>query len=132
MTENREWAEPLPDGCPPPEAWEPQNEVYYRLVEGSSPTARDFDSHRILYPKKSFEGRTECQVRSVSINSDSQKLQKLTKLNIHRNKRVAKLALPPKSGVVLQTGPPSHHSWWLKAGFDPVSFCEMVQERFKE
>ncbi len=116
----------LPENCPPSEAREPENEVYYRLVEGSSPTARDFVSHRILYPTKSFEGRTECEVRSVSISSDSQKLQKLTKLNLHRNKRVARLVLPPESGAVLQTGHPTHHSWWLKAGFDPVSICEMV------
>ena len=125
LAERSEWAEPLPEDCPPPEAWEPNNDVFYRLIRGQSPTVDDFFSYRKLQPDKYFSVG-ECQARSLSILDDVDKAQMMAKLPVHRNKRVMKLALPAECGVVLQTGKPSHHSWWLKAAFDPVSICEPV------
>lgn len=127
MTENGGWAEPLPDGCPPPEAREPENEVYYRLVDDSvSPKPKDFFSTRKLKPDRNFGDVSECETLGLSVFDTLDACRGAGKLRGLRHKQVAKVTLTPKCGVVLQTRGPAHYSWWLKAAFDPVSICEPV------
>lgn len=127
MSEQSEWAETLPDNCPPSEAWEPNNEVYYRLVDSHPPTVRDFASNRELQPQRRLKSVTECEARSLSVYDNVEECRKVQKFPALRNKQVAKVALMPECGVVLQTTSNLfHHSWWLKAACDPVSICEPV------
>jgi len=125
LNEHQEWAEPLPDDCPPPEAWEPDNGVYYRLVD-DPPTARNFVSDRVLRPQRRLKFVGECIARGLSIHDDADDCRQLmVTFPALREKQVAKVTLPPACGLVLQTTTTrSHHSWWLKAAFDPVSICE--------
>jgi hypothetical protein len=124
LTEQQEWAELLPDDCPPPEAWEPDNNAYFRLIDGYPPTPKDFFSPRKLKPNRNFGSVSECQTHGLSIFNDIDACRDVAKLPGLRHKEVAKVTLPPECGVVLQTGKPAHHSWWLRAAFDPVSICE--------
>lgn len=127
VTKNREWAEPLPEGCPPPEAWKPEDEIYYRLVDDSdNPNPRDFFSVRKLKPNRNFVGVSECETLGLSVFDTLDACRGAGKLRGLRHKRVAKVALSPERGVILQTRGPAHHSWWLEANFDPVSICEPV------
>lgn len=127
MPEQSEWAEPLPKNCPPLEAWVPDNEVYYRLVD-NPPTARNFVSNRVLQPRRHLKGVSECEARGLSVYDDIDGCHELMDtFPALRKKQVAKVTLPPGCGKVLQTMQnPSHHTWWLKSDFDPVSVCEMV------
>lgn len=118
------WAEPLPEDCPPSEAWEPDNEVYYRLIDGYPPTPRDFFSVRKLKPKRNFRDASECETLGLSVFNDIGTCRNAGKLAGLQHKQVAKVTLPPECGAVLQTRGPRHYSWWLKADFDPVSICD--------
>lgn len=120
------WDEPLPEDCPPNDSRCPQNEKFYRLVEGFPPTDRDFWSHRKLYPNKGFHAN-ECIARSCSLLLNLSSGIKLLKLPTHRSKTVVELTLPPHSGVVKNTGKSSdHYSWWRASGFDPISCCSRI------
>ncbi len=122
-----EWAENLPSDCPPKSAITPKYETFYRLVKQFPPTEKDFDSHRKLFPNKSFK-TNECRVRSLSIFNDLGECAKLLKLPLHKNKQIVQLVLPPESGVILQTGNnPTHYSWWKAAKFNPIPDCQSIK-----
>lgn len=120
------WRETLPAGCPPAEAVVPNgDETLYRLVSQFPPTAADFDSASEMARKK---GRSPlfpdaCVACACSLDADIQFLRDLTKLPRHRRKKaIVRMNLNGASGVVGQTGGrPTHHSWWITAGFDAVS-----------
>ncbi|TGO03691.1 hypothetical protein PN36_02300 [Candidatus Thiomargarita nelsonii] len=130
MTQNakkNEWAENLPIDCPPKAAINPKYERFYRLVKQFPPTEEDFSSQRKLYPEKRFN-TNECRARSLSIFSCFEECVKLLKLPLHRPKKIVQLKLPPKSGVILQTGNnPTHYSWWKKAKYNPIPDCLEVK-----
>jgi hypothetical protein len=128
LTERQEWAEPLPDDCPPEYAWEPENEVYYRLVDDpANPRAGDFVSNWELQPHRRTKFSSECIARGLSIHDDIAKCREMKKWPLLKDKQAAAVTLPPECGVVAQTGKDrSHYTWWLKAAFDPVSICEPV------
>lgn len=118
-----EWAEPLPNECPPDDAITPSGEDYYRMVKSSPPTLDDFVSHRKLYPKKSFN-TNECRVRSTSIFTDYDACAELKKLPLHKEKVVVRFKLDENSGVIKDTGySPHHYSWWRDAKFNPIPYC---------
>lgn len=127
-----EWAEPLPDECPPDDAVPPEGEVYYRMVESFPPTETDFVSHRELYPNKHFS-LGECQVRSCSVFTDHSRCADLTKLPRHKDKMVVEFQLDRSSGVVLRTGTrQGHYSWWRSRNFDPIPLCSLADSQGKQ
>lgn len=129
MTEQREWAEPLPEECPPQEARDPEDEVFYRLVdEPTRPKQSDFFSPRKLKPQRNFKDASLCETLGLSVFSTIDACRKVGKLAGLRDKQVAEVTLPPECGVVLQTRGPKHYSWWLKAAFNPVSICKPINK----
>lgn len=121
-TEHMKWAEPLPVGCPPPDATSPNKEEYFRLVGTIPPHERDFHSQRMLSPNQSFR-TNECRARSVSLFLSHADCLMKRKLPTLKHKRIVSIALPPESGVVLKTGQASHCSWWRAKHFDVVAYC---------
>ena len=117
------WAEDLPKGCPPSDAFDAESRDYYRLVETVPPTERDFWSHRKLYPTKAFR-TDECVARSVSLFATMDACGQAAKLPSLKKKHTVTIALPPGSGVLKQTGRSlDHFSWWRADGFDPIPAC---------
>ena len=122
-----EWFEELPEGCPPDDAYLPNNEQFFRLVEQYPPTETDFLSQRRLYPQKSFH-TNECRARSLSMFSVLFECVNILKLPAHRNKRIIQLKLPNKSGVILQTGrAKTHYSWWRSKYYNPIPYCKEIE-----
>ena len=118
--ENTNWAEELPENCPPPNALKPRDESFYRLVESSPPSDKDFYSHRKLFPKRKYRVN-ECRARSLSVHKDRKELEKIRKLPRHRKKMVIQLVLHSECGAILQTGRnKSHYSWWLAGNFNSL------------
>lgn len=113
------WSEPLPPDCPPAEAWFPQHEQYYRLVDTIPPKEQDFHSLKELNPGRTY-GAIECCAHAVSLiksYGDCVAVNRLPKL---RHKSIVAITLPPDSGAVLKTFKGTHHSWWRAKGFDAV------------
>ena len=111
--------EELPDQCPPADATS-LNGVFYRLVNKNNIVCDDFWSHRKIYPHKIFNV-DECRVRSVSIFDNGDDCMKLTKLSLHKEKKVAEVTLNNTSGVAKRTGnEKSHYSWWRSTNFNHI------------
>ncbi len=111
------WFEELPTQCPPSDAT-PANGEYYRLITGDVLVCEDFHSHRMLNPLKPFRV-SECVARSLSVFSDEAACQNLTKLAIHRGKKIARVNLSSSDGSIKKTGKDKdHYSWWRSQEFD--------------
>lgn len=124
-TNYSEWAEALPQNCPPNTSVPPNNDVFYRLANDYPPADRDFHSPRKLFPYKRFNV-DECQARSISLFNQLNNCLILLKLPAHKHKKAIELVLPPRSGAIMQTGLKPHYSWWRKKNFNPIAHCREV------
>ena len=123
------WFEELPESCPPLEAKGPKNFVVFRMVRADCISCTDFWSQRKEQPTRKFRNIDECRVRSLSVFDEYERCDRITKLPLHRGKRVAKITLDSSSGVVMQTGQDKHHySWWRKNDFEPHLIADLVEE----
>jgi len=116
--------------CPPDDAFPPDGKKeYLRVLKNNPPASECFISHRVKSPEKKFGD--ECEARSVSL-SDS--LEGLINgyFKIQANKKKARyigvIVLTPKDGVIKQTGPVTHYSWWRSQAFslDSVNVQEII------
>ena len=118
--------EPLPDGCPPPDAQEiTQALVVFRLVDGDPPTDDDFRSQRAQKPNNQFNV-PECQARGLSVFSKLRDAEKQLRMPNHNGKLICRATLDRGAGHILKTGRKSHFTWWPLADFDTLNHCQMV------
>lgn len=120
-----EWLEQLPSDCPPNSAYPPEDFVCFRLMSFDPPHIEDFYSQRRMNPQKTYK-TPECRARSLSILSDLNSLEDMMKFPTLRNKIPFKITLSPESGPIMQTGKPSHYSWWVKADYQKHILLEAV------
>ena len=121
-----EWAEPLPEFCPPEDAINPSNELFYRIIESDEPTEIDFHSHRKRWPNRIFK-TNECRARSLSICNILNECKKVRLLPTQRNKKIIQIFLSEESGVIKKTGKRKHHfSWWCYKSFNPLNHCKII------
>jgi len=117
-----EWAEELPENCPPDDAAQPNSEAFYRLVDTSPPGEIDFHSPYRLSPKRKFSCAYTSRALSIFVSDHYCNL--LRKTPHFRGKLMIKIYLPQNSGVVKSTNPKTtHHEWWMAKGFDPTPHC---------
>lgn len=124
-TKTLEWAENLPEGCPPSGASPPSNKTYFRLVDEIPPSNGDFCSQRILYPAQVFRV-SECIARALSLFSSEKEAVKMRKFPRLKHKKLVAITLPPESGYILQTSRKNHFSWWRTKSFNPIANCMSV------
>jgi hypothetical protein len=117
-----DWAEDLPEGCPPADANPPDNREFYRLVDTIPPTQPDFHSNAKLRQRHGL-GPDECINRACSLWNTRRQCEKQTAFPTLKMKKVVKLTLTAESGLVLRThrSSPGHHSWWRAEAFDPCA-----------
>lgn len=117
--------EELPPGCPPDEAEEiNQPRVVFRLARTLPPSEDDFMSQRAEKPERSFSGVSECKARGLSVHADRADSERAAKLPALRGRHVCRLLLSAGAGRILQTGKPSHHTWWPYANYDVLACFE--------
>jgi hypothetical protein len=121
-----EYLEPLPSGCPPPEATEVAAEmVVYRLVRTDPATMSDFRSRRESSPNSTFR-ISECHARGVSVWSASDACRQAKKLPGFRRSLLCRVRLACGAGRVQQTFQPYHWTWWPYRGYDVLPRCEVI------
>jgi hypothetical protein len=126
MKNNFVWAEKLPPSCPPNDAFQPNNNAFYRLINNSLPREEDFWSYRKLYPLKKFY-TNECVAMSCSLMMTVESCIDLIKLPAHSSKNIVKITLPSSSGLIKKTFKnPNHYSWWRAHDFNPIPACENI------
>ena len=118
------YREPLPDGCPPDTAEEiVQPRDVFRLVRTDPPTEDDFKSQREENPGRTFRGVDECQARGLSVHTDRRDSENALRLPKFRRWSICRLQLGLGAGKILQTGRPSHHTWWPLADYNVLAQC---------
>ncbi|KJR42989.1 hypothetical protein MCHI_001115 [Candidatus Magnetoovum chiemensis] len=125
-----EWAEQLPENCPPDDSTIPNGEIYFRFTKNDLPTIVDFSSQRELKPKARFSW-DECLARAVSLQGDINKARKLLKTPVFRGARVLSVKLTRQSGKIKNTPSKSsgkdHFSWWRAKDYDVINNCSFVE-----
>jgi len=119
------WAEPLPSGCPPVSASNPNGETFFRFFRATPLVDEHFWSHDKL--GKSTGNATPCRARSVSLYQPLEKAKELNKLARWKKHKIAQIKLPNGSGAIDRSDPVSGHvDWWPCAAFKPVASAAMV------
>jgi hypothetical protein len=120
-----EYAEPLPDGCPPADARHPSDgEAFYRLVSGDPPAGDDFDSHTKKGLAGGFAHVTPCELSSCSLWDSFEGAKRKRK---RPGSKIAKVVLNSTAGKIKQTFGPGHFSWWVATDFDPFAHAIIVE-----
>lgn len=114
-----QWAEKLPKNCPPPDAYQPKGEVFYRVLKGDPAKEEDFYSQRRLAPNQVFKDVSECTARAVSLFANEKYARDLLKIPKFKGGLVAEVELHPQDGLVLETKHrTTHYSWWRSTAFN--------------
>lgn len=117
------WPEYFPPSCPPLEA-QPDNFVAFRIVSSNPPAKQDFESHYIA--KIKFSPDKLCLACGLSIFRSLNDVNLVRKrYKPLREKLIAQGSITANDGVVLQTGPANHWTWWTNtvtchAGFSVI------------
>ncbi len=119
-----EWANVLPENCPPENILVPEDEEFYRLlINKDEIVSDDWKPYTQLYPEKKYLGEKLIMANGLSIskNSDFKSLTKLPALK-KQFKGLAKITLNPTDGVLKKTGnDDKHYTWWRTTSFDESS-----------
>ena len=125
-----DYLESLPEGCPPEDAYSPNDQTFFRLSFNSPPQEKDFFSWRNLNPERNLPPQiTECRALSVSVYNKAVECEQLTKLPKFKSRDsfVYSISLVREDGAIKQTGRNvNHYSWWISRDFDR-SKCQLYQ-----
>lgn len=122
------WPNYFPEQCPPAEARQ-DTLLVYRLVEGSSPTARDFQPTIVESPHRPFPPDNLCMTCGVSVFKDlADARRQREKYKPLREKKIARGTVMPADGSVLETGKPTHVTWWLQTTTPHARFGEVLPD----
>jgi len=120
------YREELPEGCPPPDAIEIENEwIGYRFVSGTSPAPEDFDSHFRKDPSKRYPD--PCIAKALSLEADFAQARKRLELPKFKNGSICQVTLDRGAGRIKQTGASrTHYSWWPYNGWGVIECSRIV------
>lgn len=110
------WADELPENCPPEEVCISQGCTFYRYIANDSEIEeRDWLNHIKRYPKIHFEGEKKIMAAGLSLQDDIDNARNNLLLPLIRKnyKGLASINLLPVDGVLKQTTNDVHHyTWW--------------------
>lgn len=120
------WPEYFPEKCPPENSRSEAHEVY-RLVNGSTAVANDFLPTVVEAPHRPFPADMRCMACGVSVFGDvADAIKTRAKFKALKFKHIAKGTITPSDGVILETGAPTHMTWWLKTPTPHANFSEVL------
>ena len=115
------WKGELPAGCPPETARNTEGDTYYRLLEGTTPTATDF----LSYKERGLPTTgPECEARALSLVTHLIAAKAKLLPRADRWRSIGKVTLPSGSGVLFVRR--THVSWWRCGAHDPLRHCVVI------
>jgi hypothetical protein len=117
--EVKEYAEPLPEGCPPDGADDVAYDELYRLLQGGNASPEEFVSHAAR--GETNRGNVgECRFRSCSLLGDYRKYLEFLPAMRKKHTHVAKLKIPTGVGASKQKAHKGavHVDFWCFKGND--------------
>lgn len=126
-----DFADTLPDGCPPSNARELASALpLFRIVSSNPPTEKDFISYWHAQPGKREQWKdAECKARAISVYDSQKFCEDKLKLPTFKGKMVCRVTLPSGSGMVCAGGSSGHISWWVAKHCNPLECCEIVNAK---
>ena len=126
-THHIEWANVLPENCPPEEILIPEEEEFYRLLLNEDTMVdEDWKSQKELHPNNSYKGEDYVNAHGLSVLKEADhSLFKLPRFK--RFKGLAKVILNPTDGVLKKTYGEKHYTWWRTTSFDTNS-AEIIKK----
>ncbi|MCH5307644.1 MAG: hypothetical protein J1E37_06135 [Prevotella sp.] len=116
-----EWANTLPENCPPEDILVPENEEFYRLLTHKDKIVeKDWKTYIELFPDKEYFGDNLLMANGLSILKDID-VNVLKLPQYKRFKGIARLILNPTDGVVKKTYGANHYTLWRTTFFDESS-----------
>lgn len=116
-TFGEQWADELPDKCPPNEVCVANDDVFFRMtLNKNRMVPEDWMNYLTLYPNANYSNEQRIYAAGLSI-MDSQKAaedkMKLPWIKKKGFKGLAMISLIPEDGVILQTfDEKNHFTWW--------------------
>lgn len=128
-THQIEWANTLPENCPPEDILVPEDEEFFRLLINQDQIVEDdWKPYTELYPNKTYVGEQLLNANGLSITKGGD-FKELTK-PVYMKKKfkgIAKIKLNPTDGVLKKTGADNnHYTWWRTTSFD-TSTAEIIK-----
>lgn len=125
-----QWADEMPENCPPDDVCIADNEVFYRFTKKADVIEpRDWLNHRNLFPKREWTKEELILASGLSLFDTPERFLRERKLpGVKRLpwKGLAKIALIPSDGVVLQTTKDTHHYTWWRTALCNLEKAELV------
>ncbi|MBP5561011.1 MAG: hypothetical protein J6X70_04330 [Muribaculaceae bacterium] len=128
-THQIEWADELPEGCPPSEILIPDSDEFYRFIlDAEQISEDDFKSYLELYPDKNYQGNRAVKASGLSVYDTYPDETTRNLPGLRKFKGVAKLILSSNDGVLMKSGHDEHHyTWWRSKSFD-ISTATMIKD----
>ena len=111
-----DWADEMPENCPPEDICTSDNDTFYRYTANEGAIdARDWLNHINRYPNIRFEGEKKILAAGLSLQDDLENARRDLKLPFIKKKYkgLAAITLLAEDGVLKQTTNNIHHyTWW--------------------
>lgn len=116
----------FPTNCPPPEARTGPQEVY-RVVKEFPVIEEDF---RTAYDRGAYKNRCQCLRRGLSCLQTIEDARHCTIALPHLGHVIVRGTIGPTHGSLLETKgmEPSHTTWWVATGVDPLPLFSFVED----
>lgn len=118
-----DFAESLPDACPPSDAQDVELNDVFRLAPEETPCLDHFRSHAALGKNPPKYLNDHCRWASCSLTTDPQTLRKLSKL---KHRYAVKMSIPEGAG--LSKRDKIHIDFWRSSAFDPLAAIVGLEE----
>ena len=120
------WADSLPEGCPPESVCISGGDEFYRFtILPDRVSAQDWQNHLTLFPERKFDNISFAAGLSVQDNLDNAKRLKCLPY-LRKFKGIARISLVETDGVVLQTGRDAHHFTWWRTKMCDLTKAQMI------
>ena len=113
----------FPKGCPPDDATVMEVPVY-RLCRNTTPRKSDFET---FYEYDNARWRNVINAYGLSVSLTLENLYETLKVRPYMRKQKKAYATGiahSHTGVIKQTGPSGHYTWWIYEGVEPHTYFE--------
>lgn len=124
------WADEMPENCPPEDVCTADNDAFYRFVKKADVIEpRDWINHRNLYPKRQWTKEELILASGLSLFDTPERMLQERKLPGVKKlpwKGLARISLIPMDGVILQTMKDVHHYTWWRTTMCNLGKAELI------
>lgn len=129
-TYGEQWADELPENCPPEDVSVANDDVFFRMTLNEDRTVpEDWVNYLTLYPNQNYSDEQRVYAAGLSVMDSQEAAENKMRLPWMKKKGfkgLAKISLIPEDGVVLQTTNETNHFTWWRTKMCNLAKAKMV------